>query len=50
MKSDVLANDNMNQIDLGAVYVTPKNTINLGDVDVNNIPEDINIQLDKESK
>lgn len=37
----------MKEIDLGRVEVLAKNSINLRDVDVHNIPDDIDIQLDE---
>lgn len=37
-------------MDLGKVFVMPENTIHISEVDVNNIPEDINIQIDRTEK
>ncbi|KAM3135136.1 hypothetical protein pb186bvf_012782 [Paramecium bursaria] len=49
IKNDIIGAQ-FNQIDLGEVYVTPKNTVHITEIDVNKIPEDLDIQLDREVK
>lgn len=45
-----MISDKIKSIDLGKISVTKKNAINIDDVDVFNIPEDKDIELDKNIK
>ena len=45
-----MISDNIKSIDLGQINVTKKNAINIDDVDVFDIPEDKDIELDKNVK
>ncbi|CAD8157422.1 unnamed protein product [Paramecium octaurelia] len=49
MKSNVIGQQ-FRQADLGSVFVMPENTVHISEVDVNNIPADKDIQLDREEK
>ncbi|CAD8098152.1 unnamed protein product [Paramecium sonneborni] len=49
MKSNVIGQQ-FRQADLGSVFVMPENTIHISEIDVNNIPADKDIQLDREEK
>jgi hypothetical protein len=40
----------LKSISFGEVYVTPSNAINIEEIDVDNIPEDKDIQLERQKK